>query len=69
LPLYWFCFSGHFIFAHFMRRLCSTGCVFTLSFALIAAADLNASVPMILIGRIIGGLAVGEWHLFTSVNF
>lgn len=36
-----------------------SGCVFTLSFALIAAAEINASVPMILVGRIIGGLAVG----------
>jgi len=37
------------------------GCVFTLSFALIAAAEINASVPMILVGRIIGGLAVGKY--------
>jgi hypothetical protein len=41
-------------------RLCLKGCVFTLSFALIAAAEINSSVPMILVGRIIGGLAVGK---------
>ena len=44
------------------------GCVFTLSFALIAAADLNASVPMILIGRIIGGLAVGYSNICQIIN-
>jgi hypothetical protein len=44
----------------------SSGCAFTLSFALIAAADLNGSVPMILVGRIIGGLAVGQYLIVVG---
>jgi len=53
----------------FLNVVFASGCVFTLSFALIAAAEINASVPMILVGRIIGGLAVGQSFSFSWPGF